>query len=394
MAHTAHVRTGLTTAGTLTEVDTIYSELLTTPMQQTRVDVFEGIFLVFLGLGTLVGVVVVAYTLYNAYKYRDGSGYATDDEKPKLGELPTGGTGGKKLFVSFGLSAIIVVSLVVWTYGMLLYVEDPGDNPGDDAIEIDVEGFAFGWDFYYDNGVETTDEMVIPADERVWIDVTATDVWHTFGISQERVKADAIPGEHDQTWFIAETPGTYEEAIECFELCGAGHSGMNADLVVLEPDEFDSWLDEQLTLELTLENEEGERVTEDFELVLEHQDEEYADHVYEFTDDEFEDGEASFTHEDVERGGVYTVTITATGDQDFETVETEIEFTGPTEETIEVEGAEGEPVEDEEEDDGADDGEADDDETEDEEENDGDDEQTDDEENDEGDEDNEDGGDD
>ena len=153
---------------------------------QTRVDVFEDIFLVFLGLGTLVGVVVVAYTLYNAYKYRDtGDVDDAEEDLPSVGELPTGGKGGKKLFLSFGLSAIIVVSLVVWTYGMLLYVEDGPDNNPEDAIEMDVEGFAFGWNFYYENGVEA-EEMVIPADEPIWIEVTTDDVWHTFEVKAER----------------------------------------------------------------------------------------------------------------------------------------------------------------------------------------------------------------
>ena len=218
-------------------------------MQQTRVDVFEEIFIVFLALGTLVGVVVVAYTMYNAYKYRDVGDDEDDADRPVLGELPTGGQGGKKLFVSFGISAIIVISLIIWTYSMLLYVED-GPNPDDDAIEIDVEGDGFVWHFDYGEhegeSVTTANEMVIPADTTIWLTVTGGDVWHAFGITQERVKADAIPGEYHQTWFIAEEPGEYPNAIECYELCGEFHSDMDADLVVLEPDEFEEWLDEQV----------------------------------------------------------------------------------------------------------------------------------------------------
>ena len=229
-----------------TEVNTIYADLLI-PMQQTRVDVFELIFLVFLGLGTLVGVVVVTYTLYNAYKYRDGEDGTEDpyeSERPTLGELPVGGTGGKKLFLSFGLSAIIVVSLIIWTYGMLLYVEDgPDDLDGNDHLEIDVqaEAFSFAYAYEYQGQEETmTNDLVLPAGEPVEIEVTSRDVWHTFGISQERVKADAIPGEYDTTWFVAEDTGQFENAVECFELCGVGHSGMQHDLTVIEADLFDA----------------------------------------------------------------------------------------------------------------------------------------------------------
>ncbi|WP_265112227.1 cytochrome c oxidase subunit II [Halosolutus halophilus] len=211
---------------------------------QTRVDVFEEIFLVFLGLGTLVGVVVVAYTLYNAYKYRD-TGSTDDDDTPTLGELPTGGKGGKKLFLSFGLSAIIVISLVIWTYGMLLYVEDgPGESPGEDAVEIEVTGEGFAWFFEYENGAESVSTMNIPANTPIWIETTGGDVWHTFGIPELKVKSDAIPGEYEQTWFMAEEPGaTYE--IKCFELCGEGHTQMTGQVNVMEQEEFDQWLEEE-----------------------------------------------------------------------------------------------------------------------------------------------------
>ncbi len=209
---------------------------------QTRVDVFEEIFLVFLGLGTLVGVVVIAYTLYNAYKYRDSEDRDDGKDTPTLGELPTGGTGGKKLFLSFGLSAIIVISLVIWTYAMLLYVEDGPEEP-EDAIEIDVEGDGFAWFFEYENGAESVGTMNVPEGTPIWIEVTAGDVWHSFGISDLRVKADAIPGEYDETWFVAEEAGETHE-IECFELCGDGHTSMVGTLNVMEEDEFEDWLDE------------------------------------------------------------------------------------------------------------------------------------------------------
>ena len=39
-------------------------------VSRTPADVFDNLYLVFLVLGTLVGVVVISYTVYNAYKYR------------------------------------------------------------------------------------------------------------------------------------------------------------------------------------------------------------------------------------------------------------------------------------------------------------------------------------
>lgn len=202
----------------------------------TRVDVFQQIFTVFLILGTLVGVVVIGYMVYNALKnLDDGSEHG---DALRVGELPTGGGGGRKLFVSFGLSAIIVVSLIAWTYGTLLYVEQDPPAERADGVEIEVVGFRFGWTFVYPNGHETN-TLRVPQGETVRLTVTSRDVFHTFGIPDLRVKTDAIPGQRTETWFEAEERGTYE--VRCFELCGAGHSYMTADVRVMRPDEYDAW---------------------------------------------------------------------------------------------------------------------------------------------------------
>jgi cytochrome c oxidase subunit 2 len=211
----------------------------------SRVDVFGDIYWVFLVLGTLVGVVVIAYMLYNAYRYRDdGTRDAKEDEnRPELGELPEGGGKGKKLFLSFALSAIIVISLIIWTYAMLLYVENGGGGAqaevqGEEAMTVDVEGYQFGWTFIYPNGHESS-TLRVPEDRRVRLNVTSRDVIHNFGIPSLRAKTDAIPGQTTETWFIADETGTYEA--QCYELCGAGHSYMTSEVQVMTQSAYQEW---------------------------------------------------------------------------------------------------------------------------------------------------------
>lgn len=228
----------------------------------SRVEIFDALYGVFLALGTLVGIVVIGYMLYNAYKYRAG-GEAAEKilkaeeagkpaapgvNRPKLGELPQGSGGGRKLFLSFALSAIIVISLIAWAYGILLYVEEgaAAEPPTEQAevLEVEVEGYQFGWRFIYPNGhtvdSATGESFKVPADTMVMLDVTATDVFHNFGVPDLRVKADAIPGQYTSQWFIAEEPGETYTA-RCFELCGALHSEMTAEVEVMEQDEWEEW---------------------------------------------------------------------------------------------------------------------------------------------------------
>ena len=213
---------------------------------RTQAEVFSEIFLVFLVIGTVVGIVVVAYTLYNGYRYRDTGEEKEGFDSPQLGELPTGQDGkSRKLFLSFGLSAIIVISVVVYSYTLLLYVESgpTSEVETDGNMDVQVTGFQFGWQFEYPNGQTELNTLRVPAGENqvIHLHITSRDVMHNFGVTELRVKADAIPGETNEAWFIANEPGSY--TIECFELCGLGHSQMKGEIVVMEPDEFNEWYD-------------------------------------------------------------------------------------------------------------------------------------------------------
>ena len=200
---------------------------------------FDQIFLVFLVLGTVVGVVVIGYALYNAVKYREGSETKRPEDtvRPRPGVLPEGGGGGRKLFYSFGISAFIVVGLILWTYSALLYVDAGPDT--EEEMTVDVVGEQFAWQFVYPNGESEYNTLRVPVNRSVELNVTSTDVMHNFGIPELKVKTDAIPGQTTSAWFVAEETGTY--TAHCYELCGAGHSGMNAEIIVMEQDAYDQW---------------------------------------------------------------------------------------------------------------------------------------------------------
>lgn len=214
----------------------------TAGLPRSPAEQFGEIFLVFAGLGTLVGIVVIGYTMYNALKYRDGNGRETEEYsgvvRPSLGELPTSSGGGKKLFVSFGISAVIVVSLILWTYSALLYVDNGEPAEREDALEIDVVGQQFSWIFVYPNGHEST-TLRVPKDRPVRLNVTSEDVMHNIGIPAFNAKTDAIPGQTTTTWFVPDRTGTFEAS--CYELCGSGHSVMTSDVIVMDRDEYREW---------------------------------------------------------------------------------------------------------------------------------------------------------
>lgn len=204
--------------------------------------IFEQVFWVFMAIGTVVAIVVIAYAVYNVVKYRDSGGDPYEDAskvvRPTVGELPGTSGGGRKLFLSFGISAIIVLSLIVWTYGLLVDYETAPENIDED-LTIDVYGERFSWRFQYPNGENVTRTLRVPEGQMIQLEVTSTDVFHNFGVPQLGVKTDAIPGQVTTAWFAGEEPGTFEA--HCYELCGAGHATMDAEVIVMQPEEYREW---------------------------------------------------------------------------------------------------------------------------------------------------------
>ncbi|KPN32064.1 cytochrome o ubiquinol oxidase subunit II [Halolamina pelagica] len=91
--------------------------------------------------------------------------------------------------------------------------------------------------------MNTTNTLRVPVDTQVNLRVTSADVFHNFGIPELKVKTDAIPGETTDTWFKASDTGNY--SAHCYELCGQGHSYMDADIIVMDQEAYQDWYDSQ-----------------------------------------------------------------------------------------------------------------------------------------------------
>jgi cytochrome c oxidase subunit 2 len=109
-----------------------------------------------------------------------------------------------------------------------------------DAMEVNVVGRKWAWDFEYKNGKKTTGELVVPVDKPVKLVMTSTDVLHNFFVPVLRTKMDVIPGRYTYQWFRPIKTGNFQ--VFCTEYCGKEHSAMLARLKVLPTNEFERWL--------------------------------------------------------------------------------------------------------------------------------------------------------
>jgi len=84
-------------------------------------------------------------------------------------------------------------------------------------------------------------EMVVPVNKIVRVQVTGADVIHSFAVPSFGIKIDAVPGRLNETWFKATREGMFYG--QCSELCGKNHAFMPIAVHVVSEQEFMTWVD-------------------------------------------------------------------------------------------------------------------------------------------------------
>ena len=112
------------------------------------------------------------------------------------------------------------------------------------AVEIEVEAFRYGWRASYADGEAATfNEIRIPVDRPVYLHIYSTDWLHMLHVPEVGIKQEANMGTYNTVKTEAYEPGSHQ--LYCTQYCGVGHSQMNGEFVIMEGGEFDSWVDEQ-----------------------------------------------------------------------------------------------------------------------------------------------------
>lgn len=117
----------------------------------------------------------------------------------------------------------------------------------DAATEVEVYGFQFAWEFIYpETGISEVNTLTLQKGVPTTLAITSRDVNHAFWVPEFRIKQDATDG-YVRRIHITPTM-THEEAgypegfpLRCAELCGPGHSVMQARVLVLEEADYLAW---------------------------------------------------------------------------------------------------------------------------------------------------------
>ncbi len=160
--------------------------------------------------------------------------------------------------------------VLLFAFSIPLWAQVKRPVPGADSMRIRVVAEQFAWNIHYpgpdgvfgraDPGrvgasnplgldpddpagkddITTINQLHIPVDTPIRVDLSSKDVIHSFSIPVMRVKQDAIPGEVIPVWFQARRTGDFQVA--CAQLCGLGHYRMLGYFVVDSKNAFETWL--------------------------------------------------------------------------------------------------------------------------------------------------------
>jgi cytochrome c oxidase subunit 2 len=132
--------------------------------------------------------------------------------------------------------ALVLAVVFALMLGTMAEIGGAAVEPG---LRIRAVGHQWWWEFAY-GGVVTANEMHIPVDTAVELELTSADVIHSFWVPELGGKRDMLPGVTNHLRLFARTAGVYEG--QCSEFCGIEHAWMRIRVVAESRADFDAWL--------------------------------------------------------------------------------------------------------------------------------------------------------
>jgi len=198
------------------------------------------LFNTYLYLGLAIGTIVVGFMIYFVVRYRY-KGESLDKKPADLSEARA----ARVVLILLLITSGIMIGLAIESASLAFEIQQiPAPS---ESLVIKVTAFQFNFRFEYPNGVQIVGECRIPVGKAIIFNVTSSDVYHSFGLPDFKLKIDAIPGRYNTLWVVAPPLNGATErryTIMCYEMCGMGHSQMVATLIAMDPGAFTQWLNQ------------------------------------------------------------------------------------------------------------------------------------------------------
>jgi cytochrome c oxidase subunit II len=230
-------------------------------------DEIDSLYKLVFGVALVIFIGVEGCLFYSLFKFRARKGAVAAQIRGNT-RLEVGWTVG---------AALILVVLAAFTFAKLPSIRHPPNSgpgglpladtgtlfaagpskqfpPDGRSLNVCVNGQQYIWRYTYARDCDNAplnspfsyQEMVVPVNTTVTLDINSQDVAHSWWIPKLGGKFDAIPGYTNHTWF--KIPGDLAGTVftgQCAELCGRNHANMTASVRAVTPSEYEKWLEQR-----------------------------------------------------------------------------------------------------------------------------------------------------
>ena len=215
-----------------------------TPVMERLVD-FHDELLIIITLITIFVLGLLAYVMVRFHHTRH--------------PLPTRTSHNPVIEILWTVVPVVILVLIAIPSFKLMYYMDRVPNAD---MTIKVTAHQWYWSYEYpDQGglgfdsnliqekdlkpgqkrlLEVDNPLVVPVDTNVRVQVTGSDVIHSWFVPSFGVQEYAVIGRLNESWFRVEHEGTYYG--ECNQICGVNHAFMPINVVAVSKPDFQKWL--------------------------------------------------------------------------------------------------------------------------------------------------------
>jgi cytochrome c oxidase subunit 2 len=191
----------------------------------------DGLWWLVFTIAAIIFVIVQVALVYAIVRYRRRNG---EDQPVKQVH------GNARLEIIWTIiPAVLLAAIAIPTVSTLFDIRN-GPDADDNALHIEIIGHQWWWEVHYpDYGFTTANELHIPTDRPVVLDMTSADVIHSFWVPRLAGKRDLVPGRDSQLTIQADEPGLYYG--QCAEFCGLAHADMRLRVFAETEGDFETW---------------------------------------------------------------------------------------------------------------------------------------------------------
>lgn len=208
--------------------------------------------LMLLSTAIMVGVIVVVTLIFLIviFKFR-----RKDDRIPKQVE---GSHTLEIIWTVIPIILLLILAVPTVTSTFKLADVSPMDAVDEDGnrevLVVNVRANLYWWEFEYpDQKIVTGQDLVVPTGERVYFNLKASDVKHSFWIPAVGGKLDTNTDNINKFWLEFNDDAANEAQNlfygKCAELCGPSHALMDFKVKAIPRAEFDQWVEDMQAVE-------------------------------------------------------------------------------------------------------------------------------------------------